>query len=100
MAQATKLLTEVERNFVVDELAANPESGDLIREGSGIRKLRFGVLGRGKRGGVRVISYDHSRRVLVFLLAVFAKSGRSDLARDEIHQLAQAVKAIAKSYGA
>jgi hypothetical protein len=36
----------------------------------------------------------------VFLLTAFAKNERVDLAWTEIHELAKAVKAIVKSYGA
>ncbi len=100
LAKSAKLLSDEERNDVVDELATDPELGDLIREGGGLRKVRFGIGGRGKRGGVRVIYYYHSRRLPVFLLAIFAKNERSDLTRDEVHRLARAIKAIAKSYGA
>ncbi len=100
LAKSAKLLSDEERNDVVDELATDPELGDLIREGGGLRKVRFGIGSRGKRGGVRVIYYYHSRRLPVFLLAIFAKNERSDLTRDEVHRLARAIKAIAKSYGA
>jgi len=39
------------------ELAADPERGDIIKGGGGIRKLGYAVQGRGKSGGVRVIYY-------------------------------------------
>jgi len=93
-------MTEEERWAVVDMVAADPQCGDLIREGGGIRKLRFATGGRGKRGGVRIVYYFHSRRMPVFLLTVFAKNERADLTRDEVHILAKAVKAIARAYGA
>lgn len=86
--------------MIVNELAADPERGDVIPEGGGIRKARFAAEGRGKRGGVRVIYYYHGRRMPLFLLAVFAKNERSDLSRDEVHRLAKAVKVIARAYGA
>ncbi len=38
-------------------LALRPEQGNLIRESGGLRKLRWSVPGRGKRGGARVIYY-------------------------------------------
>jgi hypothetical protein len=100
LAKSATLLTEEERTGLVNDLASGPEVGDLIRGGGGIRKFRLGAGNRGKRGGVRVIYYYHSRRMPVFLLALFAKNERSDLSRDEVHRLAKAVKAIAKSYGA
>ena len=38
-------------------LLATPDAGDVISGGSGLRKLRWAVRGRGKRGGARVIYY-------------------------------------------
>lgn len=84
---------------MVDLIAANPLAGDLIPEGGGIRKLRMPLQGRGKRGGARVIYYHHSDRFPVFLLTVFAKNEQDDLTMAECHQLADAVKRAAKTYG-
>ena len=36
-------------------LLLSPDSGDLIRGGSGLRKVRWSAQGRGKRSGARVI---------------------------------------------
>ena len=38
-------------------LVENPEIGDLIQGSGGLRKIRWKLSGRGKRGGVRVIYY-------------------------------------------
>jgi len=40
-------------------LAMNPDAGTIMPETGGVRKLRWGVQGRGKSGGVRVIYYYH-----------------------------------------
>jgi len=40
-----------------DALIKDPEAGDLISGSGGVRKLRWRVIGRGKRGGIRVIYY-------------------------------------------
>lgn len=57
----TKLITEMlpddSYRFLQDDIAKNPQSGDLIPQGGGIRKLRFALPGRGKRGGARLIYY-------------------------------------------
>ncbi|HVM78243.1 MAG TPA: type II toxin-antitoxin system RelE/ParE family toxin [Stellaceae bacterium] len=100
LMRAARLMTEEERWSAVDMVAADPECGILIREGGGIRKVRFAVGRRGKSGGVRIVYYFHSRRVPVFLLTVFAKNERADLSADETHALAKAAKAIARAYGA
>jgi mRNA-degrading endonuclease RelE of RelBE toxin-antitoxin system len=51
------LLTDEEYRGLQNELVEDPQRGDLIKGGGGIRKLRHAVQGRGKSGGVRVIYY-------------------------------------------
>lgn len=57
LADAERLLTADERAQVVNMIAAEPECGDIIRGGGGVRKVRVGLEGRGKRGGARVIYF-------------------------------------------
>ena len=99
LRKAERVMAEPERKAVVDLIAANPLTGDLIPEGGGIRKLRVPLHGRGKRGGARVIYYHHSERFPVFLLTVFAKNEQGDLSMAERHQLADAVKRVVEHYG-
>ena len=49
--QADKLFSEDGRRELIDILAENPAAGDLIPGTGGVRKLRFAIFGRGKRGG-------------------------------------------------
>ena len=53
---------------------ANPEAGDVIPGSGGVRKLRWGVAGRGKRGGIRVIYYLRSRQRQIWMLTLYAKN--------------------------
>ncbi len=41
------------QNLLLD----NPALCSIIKDGGGIRKMRFGLAGSGKSGGVRVIYY-------------------------------------------
>ncbi len=50
---------------LIDFIAHNPESGDLIPETGGVRKMRWGRQGSGKRGGARVIYFYHHMGVPV-----------------------------------
>ena len=100
LAKAARILSAGERSEIVDTLASDPQCGDVVPGGGGIRKVRFGAKGKGKRGGVRVIYYYHSRRMPLFLLTVFGKNEKSDLSQGEIRQLAKAVKQIPSTYGA
>lgn len=56
------------------ELALHPETGTLIPESGGLRKLRWGMRGRGKRGGVRVIYYYKNKNGQIWLLTIYAKN--------------------------
>ena len=92
-------MTNEERTEAINMIAANPESGDIVPGGGGIRKVRFAIGGRGKSGGVRIIYYFHNERVPVFLLAVFAKNEQANLTRAETNLLGNAAKMLARKYG-
>lgn len=91
-------LAEKEREALVDYLSKYPDAGDLIQGTGGCRKLRFALRGRGKRGGIRVISYYWAANCPVFLLAVFAKGERSDLSQAERNSLMKIGKHLQESY--
>ncbi len=99
LARADKLLDVGEREALKLAIAADPLAGDLIRGSGGVRKLRFGFAGRGKRGGVRVIYFFHNDRMPAFLLTVFAKNERSDLSQAEIAALRRLVGTLVETYG-
>jgi len=61
LATTRKLMSEEERARLVDYLASNPEPGDLIPGTGGVRKLRWALQGRGKRGGARAIYYFQTK---------------------------------------
>lgn len=98
LRDAASRLTEPERSDLVAFLAANPEAGDLMAETGGIRKLRWGVRGRGKRGGVRVIYYYHNESLPLFLLNVFAKNEKTNLSRAERNELKHLVPRLVAGY--
>ncbi len=77
------LLTDAEREALIDHLAANPEAGDVMSATGGARKLRWATQGRGKRGGVRVITFYSGPLVPVFLLTVFGKGEKVNLTKAE-----------------
>ena len=78
----TKLFTSLVGQYLSDEeyaalqqaLTANPDAGDVIRGSGGVRKLRWGLASRGKRGGIRVIYYLRSRQGEVWMLTPYAKN--------------------------
>ncbi len=66
--QAEKIWNEAELVALVDHLALNPEDGDVIPGTGGIRKVRWGKAGTGKRGGVRVVYFYHNANIPLYLL--------------------------------
>lgn len=99
MSDAKSCMTDEERTESISMIAANPECGDLIPGGGGIRKVRFAVGSKGKSAGVRIIYYFHNERVPTFLLAVFAKNDRANLTKAETNMLGTAAKMLARKYG-
>ena len=58
-------------------------AGDLIPGTGGVRKLRWGLKGRGKRGGARVIYFHHDADMPLIALTAFAKNERADLSQQD-----------------
>jgi mRNA-degrading endonuclease RelE of RelBE toxin-antitoxin system len=73
-------------------LANNPELGEIISGGGGIRKVRWSLPGKGKRSGVRIIYYWAVSRDLILMLLIYPKSRQTDLTPAEIAILKRLVK--------
>jgi len=82
---------------IISEVAANPQGGEAI--GGGLRKMRVGASGRGKRGGGRVVFLFGGQHMPVFLLAAFAKNAKVDLSPSERKTLVGAAKEIVAQHG-
>ena len=78
-ARIGDLLTGDEYRSLQLELVRQPAAGKVIPGGGGIRKLRWGALGRGKRGGVRVIYFWHAASETILMLFAYPKNERGDL---------------------
>jgi hypothetical protein len=52
LKDTAKLMSDAEREMLTGFLGANPEAGELIPQTGGVRKIRWAVGGKGKRGGV------------------------------------------------
>jgi hypothetical protein len=100
LGSAERLLSAEDRVLVVDMIAANPEAGVVIPGTGGLRKLRIGLPGRGKRGGGRVIYWYHSPGLPIVLLWLLAKSAAADLTKDQYRRLVQAIDGLAEDFGA
>lgn len=65
------------------EIVANPQAGDVIPGLGGLRKLRFALGGRGKRGGGRAIYFLMVARDTAIMVFAYSKAEREDLTPDQ-----------------
>lgn len=97
--EAKALLTEDERNDLVLFLAENPESGDIIEQTGGVRKVRWARQGGGKSGGYRVIYYYYTESIPIFALMIYPKNRKDSLTMREKNGLKKFVGELLKAYG-
>lgn len=64
----------------------------------GARKLRWAAHGRGKSGGVRVITFYSGPPVPVFLLTVFGKGEKANLTQAERNELREVLRDLVAEY--
>jgi mRNA-degrading endonuclease RelE of RelBE toxin-antitoxin system len=85
------LLSDDEYSRLQHALIADPEAGDLIQGSGGVRKLRWGVKGRGKRGGIRVIYYARTRQGQIWMLTVYAKNVAESIPAHVLRQIKEEI---------
>lgn len=87
-------LTDEEYRAMQNTLIQDPERGDLIQGGGGLRKLRHALQGRGKRGGVRTIYYWLKEGHQIYMLLIYPKSSKDNLSAQELAILRELVKEL------
>lgn len=90
----TSLLTDDELREMQSKLIAEPDAGDLIAHGGGIRKLRWKKQGTGKSGGIRVIYYWVVDEDQILMLIAYPKSAKDNLSAAETAVLKKLVKEL------
>jgi hypothetical protein len=98
IAATRKIMSEAERALLVDYLAHNPMAGDLVRGTGGVRKVRWGLEGRGKRGGARVIYFYHDDGMPLFGLTAYAKNERADLSQQDRNDFRQLTMRLVEAF--
>ena len=91
--RVVQLLSDEELAAVQNRLIENPEAGAVIAGSGGLRKLRVGVKGRGKRGGARLIYYRLTERQQIYLLLIYTKNEAEDLTPEQKRALRAVVEA-------
>lgn len=92
--QVMSLMDDDEYRELQNIILDNPEAGDVLKGGGGIRKLRFGIQGRGKSGGVRTIYFWKKAEGHIYMLLMYPKSKKDTLTDAETEILRGYVKEL------
>lgn len=76
---------------LLEWLAVHPESGKVIPASGGLRKVRWGAKGHGKRGGARIIYFWWTSADRILLLDIYAKGEQENLGAPKIEELKRKV---------
>jgi hypothetical protein len=90
--------TPLEIRVLCDFLSLNPEAGDVISGTGGVRKLRWGYRGTGKRGGARILYYFRDLNMPLYMIAVYKKLKKDTLSRAEVTELRKLIEEIVKAH--
>ena len=72
-------------------LLERPDAGDIVPGSGGVRKIRWGLRGKGKRGGIRVIYYWKTADDEIWLLTLYAKNAQENIPAQVLKQIAQEI---------
>lgn len=90
----SSLFSRLIENYLDDEqygelqryLIKHPTAGDIVPKSGGVRKLRWKMAGRGKRGGMRVIYYLKDKTT-IYLLTVYSKGEVSNISANVLKKI-------------
>jgi len=82
-----EILTEKELIELENLLINSPDAGDLIPGSRGLRKIRVGSGGKGKRGGSRVTYYWYVEPEKIQFCRIYEKSSQADLSKAELQRI-------------
>jgi len=94
------IFTKIVERYLSDDDYANlqnylnehPRAGNVIRGSGGVRKLRWSIQGRGKRGGVRIIYYFKASRGHIWMLTLYAKNVKETISAQILKQIKEAIE--------
>ena len=64
-----------------------PDAGTAIPGSGGVRKLRWGAPGRGKRGGYRVIYFANLEQGIFWMLTMYPKNVKDTIPAKVLRQI-------------
>jgi mRNA-degrading endonuclease RelE of RelBE toxin-antitoxin system len=90
--QVQVLLSDEEYRQLQMALVLHPDMGTVIPGSGGLRKTRWSLAGRGKRGGVRIIYYWAVVNDKILMLFMYAKNEQDDLTPEQLKVLRRLIE--------
>ena len=90
-------LSDDELSKLEEEIMRNPEVGSVIPGTGRVRKMRFALQDRGKRGGVRVCYVDFVVLDTIYLITAYSKKEKDNLTPRECAKLKALVEELERS---
>jgi mRNA-degrading endonuclease RelE of RelBE toxin-antitoxin system len=87
-------LTDDEYMGLQSYLLQFPESGNIVPGSSGVRKLRWAMMGRGKRGGIRIIYYFKKQDDEIWLLTIYSKSEMKNIPNHVLRKIVEEIEYV------
>lgn len=96
----TRIFSKLVKEYLSDEeysllqraLIDYPELGPVIQGTGGVRKARWGVKGRGKRSGLRIIYYVKRSDQIIWLLTMYPKNVADNIAPHILDQIRKEIE--------
>lgn len=96
----TKLFTRLVLRYLSDQeyselqltMITDPDAGNVIPGSGGVRKLRWRLSGRGKRGGYRVIYFVKRTSRVFWMLTMYPKNVSDNISPEVLRQIRMEVQ--------
>jgi mRNA-degrading endonuclease RelE of RelBE toxin-antitoxin system len=87
-------LTDEEYMGLQSYLLQFPEFGNIVPGSGGVRKLRWAMMGRGKRGGIRIIYYFKKQDDEIWLLTIYSKSEMTNIPNHVLRKIVEEIEYV------